>query len=109
MPWAYYPDLRENFNGFYSKNNMYGRPGRVFMVLAFIATVFYIIPRVWAKRWNMLVCGIIVAYSIKTFIVFSSCYHGICPEKLAGLWLVPGAALLMMIMALVPDLKVKKD
>jgi hypothetical protein len=74
IPWTYHPDVQKNFTGFFSENNQYGKPGKFFVVLAAIASVFFLIPRVWAKRWNLLFTAIIVAYSIKCFIMYTGCY-----------------------------------
>lgn len=108
LPWTFHPDLNKSFTGFFSEGNVYGRPGRVFTVLSVIAILLYIIPRVWAKRFNFLVTGIIMAYAIKSFILFSSCYRGICPVKQVGIWLMIAASLLMLVMAVFPDMKLKE-
>src|SRR5688500_10902280 len=107
MNWAWYPDLKEYFTGFYSYNNQYGRPGRVLIVLCILATVLYVLPRVWAKRSNVFPRAIILAYAVQTFIAFSSCYNGICPQKQAGIWIMLTSAAIMMLAALLPDLKVR--
>jgi hypothetical protein len=109
LPWTYHPDLDKIFTGFFSENNIYGKPGNVFMVLALAAIPFFAIQKVWAKRWNLFICGITLAYAIKSFIVYSGCYRGICPDKKAGLWLMLAATLLMMGMSLIPDLKLKGE
>lgn len=109
LPWTFHPDLNKNFTGFFSENNIYGKPGRVFIVVSIVAIVFFAIRRVWAKRWNMFICAIILSYAIKSFIVFSGCYRGICPDKKAGLWLMLLSAITMMIMALYPDIKLKEE
>ena len=49
IPWAYYPDLQENFTGFYSSQNNYGKPGKAFIFLSVLSIVFFLIPKVWAK------------------------------------------------------------
>lgn len=108
LPWTFHPDLNKNFTGFFSENNIYGKPGGVFIVVSIVAIVFFAIRRVWAKRWNMFICAIILSYAIKSFIVFSGCYRGICPDKKAGLWLMLLSAIIMMIMALFPDIKLKE-
>jgi hypothetical protein len=105
MPWTYHPDLQKNFTGFFSENRIYGKPGNVFIFFAVISVALFLFPRVWAKRANLLFCAMIVAYAIRSFIMFSGCYRGICPEKKAGLWLMLAASALMMIMALLPDTK----
>ncbi len=109
MPWAYYPDLRQHFTGFYSFENVYGRPAVAFYPFAIICIVFYLIPRVWAKRWNLFFTVLCFAYAIKTFILFSSCYRGICPTKETGIWLMFGFTVLMLLAALLPPGKVKNS
>jgi uncharacterized BrkB/YihY/UPF0761 family membrane protein len=108
LPWTFHPDLNESFTGFFSENNNYGKPGRLFIVFALVAAVFFLLPRIWAKRWNLLVGALTVAYAIKSFIVFSGCYRGICPAKQVGLWLMLGSAILVLLMALVPDVKLEE-
>lgn len=109
LPWTYHPDLNKNFTGFFSENNVYGKPGYVLVVMSIITIVFFAIQRVWAKRWNMFICALVLSYAIKSFIMFSGCYRGICPDKLAGLWIMLAAAALMMVMALFPDIKLKEE
>jgi hypothetical protein len=107
LPWTWYPDLNKAFTGFYSENNNYGRPGRVFVVLGAVALLFFLVPRVWAKRWNLFICAITFAFAIKSFLLFSGCYRGICPDRKFGIWLMAIAAAVMLVMAIVPDLKMK--
>jgi hypothetical protein len=108
MNWTWYPDLQKYFTGFVSENNMYGKPGKVFLILAAIAIVFFIIPKIWAKRWNLFVCAFTLAFAIKSFILFSGCYRGVCPERQPGLWIMISAAALMMLAALLPDISVNR-
>jgi hypothetical protein len=108
LPWTFHPDLNKNFTGFFSYENMYGKPGKVFIVLSVITVAFYLIPRVWAKRWNLLVTGMTVAYAIKSFIVFSSCYRGICPDRKAGIWLMLLSSIIILAMAVFTDMPLKE-
>lgn len=109
LPWTFHPDVAKNFTGFFSENNMYGRPGKALIALAIVATIFFLIPKIWAKRWNLLIGALTVAFAIRCFIVFSGCYRGICPQKLYGLWIMMGAAVLMLLMALLPDTKLSDE
>jgi hypothetical protein len=109
LPWTYHPDLDKNFTGFFSENNVYGKPGYVFIVVCIVAVIFFAIQRIWAKRWNVFICAIILSYAIKSFIVFSGCYRGICPDKKAGLWIMLLSAIVMMGMSLFPDMKLKEE
>ena len=85
FPWAFYPDLQENFTGFYSKQNNYGKPGIAFIFLSLIAIVFFLIPKLWAKRVNQFISVLIFAYALKTYILFTASYRGIHPEIKPGL------------------------
>ena len=108
MPWAYYPDLQKNFTGFFSEKNMYGRPGKVLVFLAVLALFLFLIPRIWAKRTNMLLGAVILSFSIKSYILFVSCYKGICPDKEAGIFLILIAPAIMLLSAILPDIKLKE-
>lgn len=109
LPWTFHPDLNKTFTGFYSENNVYGKPGKVFIFLAVVAIILYLIPKIWAKRWNLLSGALVVAFAIKTFITFSGCYRGICPVKQPGIWIMLAASVVMLIMILVPDMPVPKE
>jgi hypothetical protein len=106
LPWAYYPDIDKTFSGFFSERNHYGKPGKVLLFFACICMLLFVIPKVWAKRINLLAAVIIVAYGIKSFILFSSCYMGICPEKRAGLYLMIVSSIIVLISALLPEVSI---
>ena len=103
LPWTFHSDLNKTFNGFFSEGDNYGKPGKTFIVLTVLAVIFYLVPKVWAKRWNLLITALTLAYAIKSFILFSGCYRGICPEKKMGLWLMLIASAIMIAMAVFPD------
>jgi hypothetical protein len=109
LPWTYYPDLDKTFTGFFSQGNLYGKPGIGFITLSILAIFMFIIPRTWAKRVNMGIGALILAYGIKTFILFTSCYGGDCPLKKAGIFLILFLPLLILVMTLLPELRLRED
>jgi hypothetical protein len=109
LPWAYFPSLQKDFTGFFSQDNAYGRPGKIFVILCSMAIVLYLIPRIWAKRTNMFVVAIVLAFAIKCFILYTSCYTGICPEKRIGIFLILLASMIMVAAALTPRIAVKEN
>ncbi len=109
LPWAYFPSLQKDFTGFFSQDNAYGRPGKFFVIFCSMAIVLYLIPRIWAKRTNMFVAAIVLAFAIKCFILYTSCYTGICPEKRIGIFLVLLASMIMVAAALTPKIAVKEN
>jgi hypothetical protein len=104
LPWTYYPDLGEGFTGFYSKANMYGKPGIAFFFLAALSIVLFAIPKIWAVRANILLAAMIVAYTVKTFILFTGCYGGICPDKKIGIYLLVLSVAMIMLTSILPGL-----
>lgn len=106
LPIAYYPDLDKTFTGFFSENNLYGKPGKVFLFIAVVSVVFAFVNKAWAKGVNLLFAAVNVAFYIKTFVLFTSCTSGLCPEKRLGLYVLMGATILLMTTALLPDLKI---
>lgn len=107
MPWAYYADLDQTFTGFYSHQNLYGKPGKFLTLIAAVAFVLMYLPKVWAKRANLFVCALGLGYAIKSYILFASCYNAYCPEKRIGIFLMLIATIIMMAAAVFPDLKMK--
>jgi hypothetical protein len=106
LPWTYHADLNQSFTGFYSYDNHYGKPGKFLILFGVIILVFMILPKVWAKRANLFVSAFTVAYAIKTFILFGSCYNNYCPQKLLGLYLMVGSAAVILIASGFPNLKI---
>ena len=108
IPWTYYPDLQKNFTGFFSEMNRYGRPGKVLVFLGVIALILFLVPRIWAKRVNMLLGAVTLAFSLKSYILFVSCYRGICPDKKAGIYLILIAPVVMVLSSVLTDIKLKE-
>lgn len=107
LPWTYHADVNQDFTGFYSAKNIYGKPAKLLLVFAGITTLCSFVPVLWMKRTALLVGGLNVAYGIKNFLLFGSCYLGYCPEKKAGLFIMLIATILIFLMSFFPDGKVK--
>jgi hypothetical protein len=109
LPWTYHADIDRVFTGFFSEKNVYGKPGRTLLVLAFLSALCAFLPRVWAKRTGLLVAALNLAYAIKNFLVFGACYQGYCPEKKPGLFLMLFSTILLLTTALFPQGIPKKE
>jgi hypothetical protein len=108
MPWAYYPDLQKEFTGFFSEMNRYGKPGKVLIFLSILEVILFLVSKVWAKRTNIFVAAIAFAWGIRSYILYTGCYRGICPERRIGMYLVLGGTLLALIAALTPRMGVER-
>ena len=106
LPWTYHADINQTFTGFYSYQNEYGKPGKFLLFFGVVTWIFMLLPKVWAKRTNLLICPLTLAYAIKTFILFGSCYNNYCPQKLFGLYLMLGCTVVMLVAAVFPDVKI---
>ena len=106
LPWTYHADLDKNFTGFFSEKNAYGKPGKTFIFLTLVSIVLILVPRIWAKRTHIIVAGVTVAYAIKSYILFTSCYNAYCPEKKLGIYLVMFTSFALLAVAILPDMKI---
>ncbi len=108
LPWAYYPDINQHFTGFFSEQNRYGRPGKALLFLAVFAIVLFLVQKIWAKRLNMVMAALTLAFSVRCFMLFSACYRGICPEKEIGIYLIIITSVVMIIASVLPYMKLKE-
>lgn len=106
LSWTYHADLNQSFTGFYSYKNEYGKPGKFLLFFGAITLLFMVLPKVWAKRANLLICALTMAYAIKTFILFGSCYNNYCPQKMFGLYLMLGCTVVMLVAAVFPNVRI---
>lgn len=108
LPWAFYPDLNKSFTGFFSENNIYGKPGKWLTVMAVLSVICQFLPMIFLKRLNLLLMALNLAYAIKTYIVYAECYRGYCPVKLTGLYLMLMSSIILMIAAAFPSSTIRK-
>ena len=109
MPWAYYATLNEEFTGFFSEQNHYGKPGVFIIFLAVFIFIFMLLPKIWAKRANLFLAALQISYAVKTYILFTSCYNAYCPEKRIGIYIMLFSAILIMLAAIFPSMKIEED
>jgi hypothetical protein len=109
LPWVIIPSKNIVVRGVESTGTNFGKPSYTHFVLSFFFIIFHFIPRLWAKRSNLLVVALNIAWAIRNYFIISMCREGDCPEKQIGLWLVLLASILILIAALFPDIKLKEE
>ncbi|MEO5942458.1 MAG: hypothetical protein ABIP30_15915 [Ferruginibacter sp.] len=76
MPWVHYNNINETFNGFnvsrFPTGNYYGKSGYAISFFTIIILLGMLIKKIWAKRLNLFVAAVLVAYGIRTYIIFTS-------------------------------------
>lgn len=107
LPWVYYADINQSFTGFYSYQNEYGKPGKFLVFFGTLTLLFMLLQKVWAKRANLFICALTLAYAVKTFILFGSCYNNYCPQKLFGLYMMIFCTVLMLLASIFPKMKIQ--
>ena len=103
LSWTYHADINQTFTGFYNYLEKYGKPGKFLIFFAVLVLIFMLLPKVWAKRTNLFICAFTLAYAIKTFTLFASCYNNYCPQKLFGLYLMLGCTVIMLLASMFPN------
>jgi hypothetical protein len=106
MPWTYHADVGKNFTGFFSQNGAYGKPGRYFVFFSLLSIALIWLQKIWAQRFLLFVAGLMLAYAVKTYILYTSCYNAYCPEKRGGIFLMLALTVIIFAISLFPDIKI---
>jgi hypothetical protein len=109
LPWTYYADLGKTFTGFFSEQNMYGKPGKYLTFFSVVSIVLILLPKIWAKRVHLFLAALSFGYAIRTFILFISCYNTYCPEKKYGIWMMIICCFIIFIASIFPELKISNE
>ena len=87
----------------------FGKPGYFHFFFTFFFLLFTIIPRIWAKRVNLVVTALNLAWAIRNYFIISACRAGDCPEKHTALYMLIVASSLMLLSSLFPDIKLPEQ
>lgn len=109
MPWVSIPLRNIVVSGVEAAHTDFGRPGYLHLLLTAVFIPFNFIPRIWAKRSNLAVTALNMAWAIRNYFIITACREGECPEKHVAIYLVLIAAFLMLIAALFPDMAMPAD
>jgi hypothetical protein len=109
LPWVTIASRNIVVSGVDATGTTFGKPGYFHFFFAFFFIAFTFIPRIWAKRINLLVVALNMAWAVRNYFVISTCHAGECPEKHNGIYLIVLAAFLMLISALFPDIKLPQQ
>ena len=108
LPWVVIAYQSIIVSGVESAGTNYGKPGYFNFALAFFFIFFSFIDRVWAKRCNLFIVAINMAWAIRNYIMMTTCYGGECPDKKIGLYLMLVASAVMLLGAFFPGIKLKE-
>jgi hypothetical protein len=105
LPWVYVPVANITVTGFNANGTDFGKPGLLLVILGGINVIFFLTPKIWAKRTNVFIGAVTLAWAIKNYIIISSCYEGDCPVKKIGIYLQLLFAIIVLLMTFFPKIK----
>jgi hypothetical protein len=80
-------------------------------VIAGICTILFLVPKIWAKRVNVIIAAIGLAWALRNYLLVGTCSMGECPQKKIGLYLLLFFSIGMLLMSFLPrvPLNTKKE
>ena len=108
LPWSIVVSEQITISGFETEGTRFGKPGLFLNFFTIIAIVLFLIPAIWAKRTNIFIGAIVFTWSLRNYILVSTCLMGECPVKQPALYTLVIASGLVMVMTLLPKLNTLK-
>lgn len=104
-PWVFIESKNITVSGIDASGTNFGKPAYFHFMMTALFLAFNFIPRLWAKRANLLVTALNLGWAIRNYFIISACMGGECPEKKSGIYMMLLASVLMLVSALFPDMK----
>jgi len=108
-PWVFIESENITITGMSAAILKLGKPAYFHFLMAGLYLFFHFTTRIWAKRWNLLVAALNLAWSIRNFFLVSACAAGECPQKKWGLYVLLISSVFMMMAALFPKITLKDE
>ena len=105
LTWVIIPSKQIVVTGVDARGTNFGKPGYFHFITTFFFILFTFIQKIWAKRANLLVTAVNLAWAIRNFFLVTICRGGDCPEKHVAIFIVVVSSVLMLVSALFPDFK----
>jgi hypothetical protein len=106
LPWTHYNSINETFTGFNVKpfptGTNYGRAGLVMTIMTGLILLLKLTGRTWASRVNLFLAAVLLAYAVRTYIIFTGSLFEGEVETFAGIYLVLIFSAIIMVTAVFP-------
>ena len=103
MPWIHINSLDWTFNGLnvrpFPNGNNYGKGGRFLLLFSGMILIGMLIPQIWAKRLNLFLAAFLLAFSLRTYVIFTGSLFKNEVIVFPGMYLVLLASFLIMFSA----------
>ena len=107
LPWVYISSITTTVTGFKTENTNFGYPGSMHVFFSIFSILFFMLPKVWAKRLNVVITPLNFAWGVRNFLIVTQCAMGECPQKKIGMYAVILFSAIMLIMAMLPKMKME--
>lgn len=108
MTWVVVVSKNITVSGIDAEGIGFGKPGYLHIIFTIFFLAFTFIPKIWAKRWNLPITALNLAWAIRNYVLISSCSAGECPVKHAGLYLLIPISVIILVSSLFPDVPAAK-
>jgi hypothetical protein len=108
MTWVVIPSKNIHVSGVDATGTNFGKPGYFHFITSGLFIIFSLVPRVWAKRANLLVTALNLAWAIRNYFLVTICRGGECPEKHVAVYVIILASSLMLLSSMLPETGHKK-
>ena len=106
MPWVHYNSINTTFTGYhvtkFATGVYYGKPGMVITVFAAVIFLLTLLRKNLANRINLFVAALLLAYTIRTYILFTGSLFDGEVERLAGIFLIVLFSAILLIVSAFP-------
>lgn len=109
MPWVEISSPSLQLTGMNTEGTSFGKPGFFHLIFLFFYVLFVLIPKYWAKRFNLLITALNFSWLIRNFFLMALCRGGECPSRQLGFYLVAIASLGMLVASLFPPAQPTKQ
>ncbi len=103
--WSYVAEINLSISGINGGPGL-GKPGLLNIFFCSAMILFFLIPRIWAKRANIILGALNIAWSFRNYLLVGACSGGICPEKRWGIFALLVLSLFIEVMTFLPNIKV---
>ena len=109
ITWVVIPSKNIVVTGVSAEGTNYGRPGYFNLLMTSFFVILTFIPRIWAKRLNLLATALNFAWTLRNYFVITACMAGECPQKHSGIYLLMLASAVLLVSSLFPDMKLPDE
>lgn len=94
--------------GWATGESSFGQPGKFLAYISIVSILLFALPYIIAKRANMIFGALSIAWSIRNYLILSTCYMGECPQKQWALYACIVVSVGILIMTFLPKISIEK-